>query len=57
MKGVLIPVDLFNKVVDYMGQRPYNEVSLMIEGIKESVQIVDVPEETQEETQEEEQND
>ena len=51
MKGVLIPVDLFNKVVDYMGQRPYNEVSLIIEEIKESIQIVDVPEETQEEEQ------
>ena len=36
MKGVLVPVDLFNKVVDYMGQRPYNEVSMIIEEIKES---------------------
>ncbi len=48
MKGVLIPVELFNKVVDYLSQRPYNEVSSTIDEIKESVQVIDVPEEEEE---------
>ena len=47
-KGVMIPVDLFNRVFDYLGTRPYNEVANVIAEVKESVQVVEVPEKKEE---------
>ena len=44
-KYAALPVDLFNKVVEYLGTRPYNEVSGAIEEIRESAKIVDLEEE------------
>ena len=44
-KGVLIPVDLFNKVVEYLGTRPYNEVASAIEEIRQAAKVIDVPQE------------
>ena len=47
-KGVLLPVDLFNKVVEYLSTRPYNEVASAIEEIRQAAKVIDVPkEETQ----------
>ena len=47
-KGVMIPVELFNRVFDYLGTRPYNEVSNVINEIRESLQVVEVPEKKEE---------
>ena len=47
-KGVLLPVETFNKVIDYLGTQPYNEVSQTIEEIRQSVRVVDVPVEEEE---------
>ena len=44
-KGVIISVDLFNRVVEYLGTRPYNEVANVIEEIRQSAKVIDVPEE------------
>ena len=48
MKYAAIPVELFNKVVEYLGTRPYNEVSSAIEEIRETAKIVDMEEEKNE---------
>ena len=48
MKYAAIPVELFNKIVEYLGTRPYNEVSAAIEEIRETAKIVDMEEEKNE---------
>ena len=45
MKHAAIPVDLFNKIVEYLGSRPYNEVASAIEEVRTSARIVDLDEE------------
>ena len=49
MKRAAIPVELFNRIVEYLGNRPYNEVSAAIEEIRQTTQIVDIEEEEQNE--------
>ena len=44
-KGVVLPVELFNQVVEYIGTRPYNEVANLIEEIRQSAKVIDVPQE------------
>ena len=44
-KYAAIPVDLFNKIVEYIGTRPYNEVVGVITEIRESAKVVDMEEE------------
>lgn len=48
MKRASIPIELFNRIVEYLGTRPYNEVSGAIDEIRESVQIVEIEEEQNE---------
>ena len=43
-KGVLIPVDLFNKIFEFLQDQPYRAVGPYIEELRESVQMVEVPE-------------
>ena len=40
-EGVLIPSETFNKVVDYIQRRPFNEVANIIEEIRNTASIVD----------------
>ena len=47
-KGVLLPVDLFNKVFEFLQDQPYRQVGPFIEEIRQSVQIVEVPEQQEE---------
>lgn len=49
MKAVLVPSALFDKVYQYLHEKPYREVSGLVDDLKQSVQIVDVPEEKEEE--------
>ena len=44
-KTALLPVQLFDKVYQYLMDKPYREVGSLIEEIKESVQVADIPEE------------
>ena len=37
---VVLPLDVFNKLVDYVGNRPYNEVAGIIDQIRETAQVV-----------------
>ena len=46
---VTLPVDVFNGVTDYLSQRPYKEVSRMIDEIRQSAKVVEVPQEEEEE--------
>ena len=49
MKSVLLPPELFDKVYSYLMEKPYREVSGLVDELKQSVQVVDVPEEREEE--------
>ena len=43
-QGVILPVDVFNGITDYLSQRPYKEVFRMIDEIRQSANVVEVPE-------------
>ena len=49
-QGVLVPVDVFNAVTDYLSHRPYKEVSRIIEEIRQGVKVIELPEEEEETT-------
>ena len=42
---VLVPVDLFNALTNYLTSRPYNEVHQIISELRQAVQIVESPSE------------
>ena len=44
-QGVLVPVDVFNAVTDYLSHRPYKEVSRIIEEIRQGAKVIELPEE------------
>ena len=43
MEGVLLSKSLFDKIVGYVAARPYTEVQVLMDDIKQSAQLVDVP--------------
>ena len=49
-KGVLVPVDLFNKTFEFLQDQPYRTVGPLIEELRQSVQVVEIPEQKEEET-------
>ena len=48
-QSVVIPVPLFNSLTDYLSGRPYREVNQLIDEIRHSAKIIEVPEEVEEE--------
>ena len=48
-KAVLLPTDVFNKIVEYLSTRPYNEVAGAIEEIRNSMRVIDLPSEEEKE--------
>ena len=48
-QNVVIPVSVFNAVTDYLSTRPYREVNGLIEEIRNTTKLVDLPEETTDE--------
>ena len=52
-QGVLVPVDVFNAVTDYLSHRPYKEVSRIIEEIRQGAKVIELPEEEEETTNDE----
>lgn len=53
-KAALVPVDLFNKITEYLVNKPYMEVQHLIEGLRSEVNLVNTETEG---SQEEESND
>ena len=49
-QGVLVPVDVFNAITEYLSHRPYKEVSRLIDEIRQSAKVIEVPQEKEEET-------
>ena len=47
-QSVLVPVDVFNSVTEYLSNRPYREVSGLINEIRQGAKVVEVPEEKEE---------
>ncbi len=52
-QGVLVPVDVFNAITEYLSQRPYKEVSRIIDEIRQAAKVIEVPEQKEEERVEE----
>ena len=44
-KSVIVPAGLFDKVYQYLLEKPYREVSPLVDELKNSVQVADIPEE------------
>jgi hypothetical protein len=49
-QGVLVPVDVFNAITEYLSQRPYKEVSRIIDEIRQGAKVIEVPEQKEEES-------
>ena len=45
-QGVLVAVDVFNAITEYLSQRPYKEVSRIIDEIRQSAKVIELPDET-----------
>jgi hypothetical protein len=56
-KSVIVPAGLFDKVYQYLLEKPYREVSPLVDELKNSVQVADIPEEALVEPQVEESSD
>lgn len=52
-QAAAVSIEVFNKVVDYLSKRPYNEVSSMIDEIRENTQLVNLDTEEEESSSEE----
>ena len=48
-QGVLVPVDVFNAITEYLSQRPYKEVSRIIDEIRQAAKVIEIPQEKEEE--------
>lgn len=51
-QSVVLPVSVFNAVTEYLSNRPYREVNRLIDEIRSTTKLVDLPEETEETTDE-----
>ena len=49
MEGVLLSKPLFDKIVGYVAAKPYTEVQVLMEDIKQSAQLIDIPDQENEE--------
>ena len=52
-QAAAIDIDVFNKVVDYLSKRPYNEVSSMIDELRDNTQLVNLEAKEEESSSEE----
>ena len=48
-QGVLVPVDVFNAITEYLSNRPYKEVSRLIDEIRQGAKVIELPQEQEEE--------
>ena len=48
-KGVIVSVDVFNSVTEYLSNRPYREVNQLIDEMRSTTRLIDRPEESGEE--------
>ena len=42
MKEITLPIELANAILQYLGQRPYQEVAAMISGMQQAAQAQSV---------------
>jgi hypothetical protein len=47
-KSILMPSQLFDKLYQYLLDKPYRDVSSLVDEIRNSVQIVELPKEEKE---------
>lgn len=51
-KAALVPVDLFNKITEYLVNKPYVEVQHLIEGLRSQVNLVNTQSEDEQQPEE-----
>jgi len=44
-QGALVSVDVFNAVTEYLSSRPYREVHQLIQEIRSSTKLIEIPQE------------
>ena len=49
-QGALVSVDVFNAVVEYLSSRPYREVQQLIQEIRTSTKLIEIPQEEEEQS-------
>jgi hypothetical protein len=47
-QGALVPTDVFNAITEYLTQRPYREVHQLIQELRSTTKLIEVPEEKEE---------
>lgn len=47
MKELTLPIELANAILQYLGQRPYQEVAAMISGMQQAAQTPVAPDEAE----------
>ena len=51
-QAALVPVDLFNKITEYLVNKPYVEVQHLIEGLRSQVNLVNTQGEDEQQPEE-----
>jgi hypothetical protein len=44
-QGALVPTDVFNAITEYLTQRPYREVQQLIQELRTTTKLIEVPSE------------
>jgi len=50
---VAVPLQLFNKVIEYISNKPYNEVSGIMQSLQENAKVIEAKEQIEEDTSDE----
>lgn len=50
---VAVPLQLFNKVIDYISNKPYNEVSGIMQSLQENAKVIEAKEQIEEDPSDE----
>ena len=49
-QGVLVSVDVFNAITEYLSNRPYREVNQIIDEIRSTTKMIEIPQEEEEQS-------
>jgi hypothetical protein len=50
---VAVPLQLFNKVIEYISNKPYNEVNVIMQSLQENAKVIEAKEQIEEDPSDE----
>ena len=50
---VAVPLQLFNKVIEYISNKPYNEVNVIMQSLQENAKVIEAKEQIEEDLSDE----